>query len=209
MKADLHIHTSRFSGCSNIDPMEALRRAESIGLGMIALTEHGIRWPDEELEKLVRVSGIKELVVINGQEAACYSKRGEFQGEFLVFGYHESLGSNKTAEQLIEMVHQQGGVVVAAHPFKPHQTGVGYYGCGELIKDLDVDGLEIEHPDYRLEDRTLAREIMDLKKISGLGCSDAHDLPDIGRFWTNLGPEVKDTESLCRAIQRRQTEPMK
>ena len=144
-----------------------------------------------------------DLIVIPGQEAACYSLRGEFQGEFLVYGYPHSLGSNKSAEQLIEIVHDQGGVVVAAHPFKPHTTGNGFYGCGHLIYDLEVDGLEIGHPDFGDEERRFAREVMDKKGIAGIACSDAHDLIDIGTFWTMLEDDVRDTPDLCRAIQSR------
>lgn len=174
-----------------------------MGLGMIAFTEHGIRWPDDELNSLVKKSAAKDLVVIPGQEAACYSPRGEFQGEFLVYGYPHSLGSNKSVEKLIEMVHAQGGVVVAAHPFKPHATGMGHYGCGHLICDLEVDGLEIGHPDFGDEERRLAREVMDKKGIAGIACSDAHDLVDIGTYWTLLEDDVNDTAALCRAIQSR------
>jgi len=42
MEADLHIHTMRYSGCSNIDPLAALQMAAQAGLDLIALTEHGI-----------------------------------------------------------------------------------------------------------------------------------------------------------------------
>ena len=201
MKADLHIHTHRFSGCSIIEPEKALKRAAELGFGMIALTEHGIRWPNDELDRLIKKSGVKDLVVIPGQEAACYSLRGEFQGEFLVFGYPESLGSNKTAQQLIEMVHAQKGVVVAAHPFKKKLRGEGYYGCGNDIYDLDVDGLEIIHPSYEKKSLLLARQVMKKKKIAGLGCSDAHALSDIGCCWSELENTVHDELSLCQSIR--------
>ena len=205
MKADLHLHTNRYSGCSNIDPVEALRRAEAVGLAMIALTEHGIRWPDAELAALVEQSRVKNLVVIPGEEAACYSKAGRFQGEFLVFGYPESLGSSRSAEQLIDLVHGAGGVVIAAHPFKPAERGNGFYGCGDLLDRLDVDGLEIEHPGYGDHERRLALEAMRRKGVAGLGCGDAHDLRDIGACWTGLNEGVIDAETLFRAIRSRET----
>lgn len=205
LKADLHIHTSRFSGCSNIDPEDAIKKAAEVNLGMIAFTEHGIRWSEEDIAILVERSRVDNLVVIPGQEVACYSMRGEFQGEFLVFGYPESLGSNKTAERMIEMVHDFGGVVVAAHPFKANANAPGYYGCGKLIEDLKVDGLEIEHPDYCDEERSLARDVMVKKQIAGLACSDAHDLTDIGRYWTILDEGVHNTETLCRTIKMGKT----
>jgi len=205
-EADLHIHTRRYSGCSNIDPVEALRTAAKAGLDLIALTEHGIRWPDGELKALVAESGAGDLVVIPGQEAACYSARGAFQGEFLVYGFPESLGSNKSAEQLIEMVHAEGGVVVAAHPFKKTRTGEGYYGSAYLTKDLDLDGLEVEHPSYDETGRRLARETMTAMRITGIGCSDAHDLRAIGLCRTDFQDPIDSVESLCRAIRRGRVE---
>lgn len=201
MEADLHLHTNRYSGCSNMDPVATLRRAEQVGLDIIALTEHGIRWPDRELEMLMEKSDVQGLMVIPGQEAACYSSSGHFEGEFLVYGYPESLGSSKSAETLIKMVHDQGGVVVAAHPFKiSRQTG-RFYGSGYLTKALDLDGLEVSHPSYDEESRRLAFETMVQMNIAGLGASDAHDLHQIGIIRTGFDGDVRDVPSLCEEIR--------
>jgi predicted metal-dependent phosphoesterase TrpH len=201
MEADLHIHTRRYSGCSNIDPVEALRTAANVGLDVIALTEHGIRWPDDELNALIAESGVEDLLVIPGQEVACYSSLGAFEGEFLVYGFPRSLGSNKSARQLIEMVHAEGGVVVAAHPFKKAQGGEGFYGSGHLTGKLDVDGLEVDHPSYDEESRRLAKAVMTAMNITGIGCSDAHDLRDIGRRRSIFQDRIDSVEALCEAIR--------
>jgi predicted metal-dependent phosphoesterase TrpH len=42
VEIDLHIHTNRYSGCSNIDAVKLLRKSKEAGLDGIALTEHGI-----------------------------------------------------------------------------------------------------------------------------------------------------------------------
>lgn len=201
IKADLHIHTSRFSGCSTIDPVAAVKKASDLGLDLIAFTDHGIRWPDDALKEVIDQSGVTDLVVLSGQEAACYSIQGHFQGEFIVFGYPKSLGSNKTAEQLIQMVHDEGGVVIAAHPFKKQAGGDGFYGCGQFIQKLEVDGLEIEHPAYGEFERNLAKSAMKQKNIVGIGCSDAHGLNDIGCFFTLLEGEIDDIHSFCDCIR--------
>lgn len=203
MEADLHIHTSRYSGCSTLDPVTALRAAAQRGLGLIALTEHGIRWTDEAVEALVAESEVRGLLVLPAQEAACYSPGGVFQGEFLVYGYPESLGSNKSAEQLIRMVHAEGGVVVAAHPFKKSLRSDRFYGCGHEALGLDLDGLEIEHPSYDEESRNLARATMNRMGIAGIGCGDAHDLQGIGSCRTLLDDTVRSMEALCEAIRTR------
>jgi predicted metal-dependent phosphoesterase TrpH len=203
MELDLHIHTNRYSGCSNIPPAEVIRQARKAGLDGIALTEHGIRWPDGEIRMLVESAGEAGLVVIAGEEVACFSNAGRFQGEFLVFGYPKSIGSSRPVEQVIDLVHGAAGVVIAAHPFKPHDTGQGYYGCGIAAWELDIDGLEIEHPDYNDEGRRLARRIMETRGLAGISCSDAHDLDGIGRYRTVFEGPVSDARSLCDAIRGR------
>lgn len=201
IQADLHIHTRRFSGCSNIEPVEALHRAKSLGLRAIAFTEHGIRWSDEEIEKLLKYSGINDMVIIPGQEIACYSERGKFQGEFLVFGYHESLGSNKSLQSVIKLVHSESGVVIAAHPYKKNKTGVGFFGCGHAVTELELDGLEVEHPSYDDESRSLAFHAMSVCNLAGLGCSDAHELNDIGACRTVFETQIDSTNSLIASIR--------
>jgi predicted metal-dependent phosphoesterase TrpH len=203
MEADLHIHTSRYSGCSTIDPVAAVRKAKILGLGAIAFTEHGIRWPDDEIALLVQRSGVEDLLVIPGQEVACYSPSGKFQGEFLVFGYQHSLGSNKPAERVIELVHGEGGVVIAAHPFKRQKVGHGFYGTGLSTLDLDVDGLEIVHPDYDIEGQAMALQMMQDKRIAGLGCSDAHDLGAIGVCRTIFERDIASVGLLAAEIRSR------
>jgi len=203
MEIDLHIHTGRYSGCSNIDPVMAITRAKEVGLDGIALTEHGIRWPDEEIHKLLKQANIPGFIVLPGQEIACYSAKGKFQGEFLVFGFHSSLGSNKTAEQLIEIVHNNGGIVIAAHPFKRHDTGQGYYGSGDDTPVFNLDAIEVEHPSYDGEARRRAALTAETMGIAGIGCSDAHDLRDIGKCRSVFENEVRDIKTLCEEVRAR------
>ena len=40
-KVDLHIHTSRYSPCSRIDPGDLVQTATKTGLDTIVITEHG------------------------------------------------------------------------------------------------------------------------------------------------------------------------
>ena len=208
MEFDLHIHTNRYSGCSNIDPLAVIEKACAVGLNGIALTEHGIRWPDHEIEKLVNKSGIRDLIIIPGQEVACYSQSGKFQGEFLVFGYPESLGSNKSIQQVIDMVHTEGGVVIAAHPFKKLSHGEGFYGSGHSTNELDIDGLEIEHPSYDEESRDLAKTMMKTMKIAGLGNSDSHDLNSIGLCRSYFKEKISGVDKLCEEIRARRVQAM-
>mgnify|MGYP001344884657 CR=1 FL=1 len=202
MDIDLHIHTNRYSGCSNIDPVKLLKKAKAVGLDGIALTEHGIRWGDEQIEQLRRASGVGDLLIIPGQEVACYWRHGRFQGEFLVFGYPKSLGSSRSAEEVIELVHAKGGVVIAAHPFKKFRHGdEGFYGAGKQLYDFRVDGLEVEHPDYDAEARAQAAEAMTAMGIAGTGASDSHALHTVGICRTVFERPVNGVAGLCEEIR--------
>ncbi|OPY09317.1 MAG: PHP domain protein [Syntrophaceae bacterium PtaB.Bin095] len=208
MEIDLHIHTNRYSGCSNLDPLALVRRARRIGLDGIALTEHGIRWTDEDIAALRSRAKDEHLLVLPGEEAACYDRSGRFQGEFLVFGYPRSLGSSRSIEDLSELVHGEGGVILAAHPFKKTKTGEGFYGAGYGVYDYSLDGLETAHPSYDADSASLARAAEQSLKIAGIGSSDAHDLRSVGLCRTRFFDVLTDLASLCRAIRERRLEAL-
>lgn len=202
MELDLHIHTNLYSGCSIIDPDQLIQKAIDVGLDGIALTEHSIRWPDEKIEGLKKSSGVKKnFLIIPGQECACYSSSGKFQGEVLVFGYPKSLGSNKDISQLIELVHENNGVVIAAHPFKRQDTGEGFYGSGELVYDLNLDGLEVLHPSYDEKGRAFALAAKNKLNIAGIGSSDAHDISQVGQCRSIFENRIDSVETLCEEIR--------
>ena len=52
MKIDHHIHTSRHSPDSSIDPVKLVERACEIGLDAVVITEHDYQWQPDELAEL-------------------------------------------------------------------------------------------------------------------------------------------------------------
>jgi len=208
MYLDLHIHTRRYSGCSNINPALLLKQAKKAGLDGIAITEHGIRWKDEDIKELRRKSKMEDMPVFPGQEVVCYWKQFRFQGEFLVFGYPESLGASRSVEEVVRLVHAEGGVVIAAHPFKKIPPEGSFYGAGMGVYEYDIDGLEVLHPSYDEESAKLASEAMQKRNIAGIGSSDAHELRDVGMCRTFFEDSIVDTEGLCRAIRAQRVEAL-
>jgi len=201
LEIDLHIHTNRYSGCSNIDAVKLLRKSKEVGLDGIALTEHGICWSKENIAEIIEKSRVEDLVVLPGQEVACYNKAGHFQGEFLVFGPFRSFGSSRSLEQILEITHGEGGVVIAAHPYRKLPNESGFYGAGDGVYGVDIDGLEIEHPSYGEESRLLAQKAVMAMNIAGIGCSDAHDLRSVGICRTVFSRPVRDIRTLCEEIK--------
>ena len=88
---DLHIHTRKYSDCSFINPEELILQAAAARLDGLALTEHGMRWPDKEFDGLQKLADSCGILLINGQEIYTADEEGKMDGEFLVFGMKRSL----------------------------------------------------------------------------------------------------------------------
>src|SRR5438270_3855805 len=112
MKFDLHMHTTRHSPDSSMDPFVMLRRARELGLDGLVITEHDWLWTEEELDELRAAA--PGLVVLAGVEVSAW------EGHFLAYGVGDpfALSRGMGVAELCREVHRQGGAVVAAHPFR-------------------------------------------------------------------------------------------
>jgi predicted metal-dependent phosphoesterase TrpH len=204
---DLHVHTRHYSGCSDIEAPELLPRARRVGLAGIVLTEHHILWPEEKLAPLRDAFLRGGVLLLAGQEVTCFQK-GRRQGDFLVFGAGRSLGGNRSAQEMIRIVHGEGGAVVAAHPFKPSRLGAHYYGAGEEVQGLDLDGLELYHPDHDGPARERVRMAAARKNIPMTGGSDAHEIQQVGNFATRFEGKIGSLEDLVRELRAGRIQPV-
>jgi predicted metal-dependent phosphoesterase TrpH len=199
---DLHIHTSKYSDCSFIAPEELIVQALEMRLNGLAVTEHGMRWPDREFDKLKRLAGAHGIILINGQEIYTAGSHNEMEGEFLVFGLKHSLTRRCSATELCEKVHAQGGILIAAHPYKLSRNGKShYYGAGDRVYQLPIDAIELCHPDHT--DRALSRvkKAMKEKGIPGTGGSDAHKIFHVGSYVTIFENNILDEDDFIREIK--------
>ena len=199
---DIHLHTDYYSSCSVISPEQLIQRAVEIRLDGIAITEHGIRWPDAKFAELQRLAEPQGLLLINGQEVHTSSPRNGMEGEFLVFGVRKSLGADFSAKELVERVHGEGGILIAAHPYKWSRLGRDrYYGAGDRIYELALDAVELYHPHHDAASLTKVREAMKDLGLPGTGGSDAHQVHDIGRCVTVFKNKVWGEEDFIREIR--------
>ncbi len=85
----------------------------------------------------------------------------------------------------METVHEEGGIVIAAHPYKLSRGGRShYYGAGDLVYKLKLDGIELCHPDHSELAMKKVKKAMEELKIPGTGGSDAHKILNIGSYVT-------------------------
>ncbi|MBP7341792.1 MAG: PHP-associated domain-containing protein [Smithellaceae bacterium] len=199
---DLHVHTRLYSGCSFIQVEDIIEQAVASRLAGLALTEHGMRWPDAQFGKLARQAKTAGLVLLNGQEIHARDSRGRSEGEYLLFGLTRSVTETLSASELLRTVHDEGGVAVAAHPYKLSRGGRShYYGAGDLIYRLELDGIELCHPDHDETAMKKVRKAMAERNLPGTGGSDAHKILNIGSCVTLFENPVRNEEDFLREIR--------
>jgi predicted metal-dependent phosphoesterase TrpH len=195
MKLDLHLHTSRHSPDSFMDPFAMLRRARAIGLDGVVITEHDWLWTEPELDELRAAAD--GLLVLAGIEVSAR------QGHFLVYGVHNPFAVYHGIDvaRLCDEVHRQGGAVVAAHPFRWNQP------FDAILRDHRpaLDGLELMSKNMDAECRRRAARVRAEHGFGGLGNSDAHSEDMLGVCYTEFEDSVRDLRDLVDAIRTHRT----
>jgi hypothetical protein len=187
MRYDLHIH-SKYSPDSRLEVEDIIKTAASVGLDGIAITDHSTIKGGYLAKKLK----VPDLDVISGCEFK--TDQGEVIGLFLT----EELGrSGRQAEEVIDEIKDQGGLVIAPHPFDRFRSGI------DPVKFSDrLDAIEALNARCVLRRFNQAAEVFAKDRgMALLGGSDAHTASEIGRAWTFF-----DGDDLRGAIGRCETE---
>jgi len=201
MFLDLHIHTSRYSACSILSPEEMLEVANGLELDGLVIVEHGVLWPKAEIEKLKRHPKAGDLVILRGQEIRTCSK-WRLEGDVLVFGLEESIkDQNLSAQDLVQRVHEQGGVAVAAHPYR------WGFGLEDRIYKLELDGIEVLNGNCTPDEMQRAKEAQEKLQLAATGGSDAHRVDAVGNYLTWFPEPITTEAELVAAIKQKRCRP--
>jgi len=187
LKIDLHTHTARYSGCSRIKPEELVSEAAAAGLDAVLVTEHNVSWEDKDLAALstadVQVFGGVEITTLEGD---CLVLAPELQG----------LPVHSTVEELVGTVHERGGLVFLAHPFRTTLER------NRRSFESSIDGLELQSCNNfgRLE-REAAQEVAAAGGLMLISGSDAHTRDMVGCFYLELGRSVHGVAGLVEVLR--------
>ncbi len=198
MRFDLHMHTTRHSPDSQMDPFVMVQRARKIGLDGVVITEHDWLWTEPELDELRAAA--PELVVLAGIEVSAR------EGHFLVYGVTDpyALPRGIGVAALCREVHRQGGAVVAAHPFRWGQPFL------DILREEkpELDGLEMMSSNMDADCRRRTALVQQERKWAGLGNSDAHHEDVLGFCRTEFDATIRNMANLVAAIRARRSTPL-
>ena len=235
MKFDLHIH-SCLSPCASLEmsPSEIVRRAAGAGMDGIALTDHQSARNCPAVADCARRAGIACLFGLEVQTAeevhtvalfdtveaalamtdwvyAALPKRvndpDTFGDQPVVTADDDivemewrilAMGCRRTIPETAEKVHGLGGIYIAAHIDRPNFSVLSGLGA---IPDGCFDAVELS--------RT-ADEATWAPKAGGYALtrsSDAHNLDDVARVWTEADLPEFSTAALRTAFAAQATRP--
>jgi hypothetical protein len=205
MLIDMHNHTNTSSPDSFLSPEELIETARMRGLDALCVTEHyyieGARVAQEVGKKL-------NFPVFRGIEATT-----DF-GHMLVYGYDQDIPEYILFGELCRRVHEVGGVLFAAHPYR--EDGMGVYSAlsrkgfnldtdSHIILALrDVDGLEVINGKELFQVNHQANNLAGKLRLPGIGGSDAHSPEQIARAATVFEQPIRTDQDLIEALRNGQ-----
>jgi hypothetical protein len=179
-RADLHVHTLYSDGGQS---PEAIVRAAAGRLDVVGITDHdhvggalrGRDYAREHPELGVDVVVGEEISTLNGHLIGLYLS--------------ERVPPGLSAPETIRLIHDQGGLAVAAHPFHPLRgVARGHRSIGPMIPELALDAIEVVNNAgvfSRLYDAWAALRNVEWMLPVTAG-SDAHDVWYLGSAFTTF-----------------------
>jgi predicted metal-dependent phosphoesterase TrpH len=198
-KFDHHLHTSRHSPDSVIDPRDLIERAREVGLDGVVITEHDYQWEADELAELAAFGAGMNVRVFSGAEVSAR------EGHFLVYGLPDLRDAQPGVGvgDLIDVVKRHGAAIVAAHPFRWDQ---------EFDKIVNrhgprFDAVELVSNNVTPDTRAKTERLLARHPMGRTGSSDGHQLDVVGCYFTEFAGEVESMEAFVAAIRARLGRP--
>ncbi len=194
-RADTHVHT-KYSGFGSLgplffpesvsDPEDVVKHATKLGDDVLCITDHNTMKGAFKAREAARAYDNLDLVM--GEEI------NTTDGEIIGLWLNEEIPRGMTAEETIDAIRDQGGIVVAPHPFSLHVPALQ-----DRIFELDIDAIEtINAGHIDSYSNSHAQRIANMYgRWATLGASDAHSMPTMGHAWTEYRGLGEDDLRRC------------
>lgn len=197
--ADIHIHSS-FSHDGTTTVRAVLKRAASVGLDVIAISDHDVIRGSLAARDLAPQYGLQAIPAIE------ISTR---EGHLLALFVEQPIPAQAPLVETILRIGDLGGIAIAPHPVNPLPHSLPLEALEEVVAHKDarqvLKGYEVYNMGYEIftrQVRTLATEL----PLARMASSDAHIHWTIGNGRT--GFKGHTAEDLRKAIENRKTTPI-
>lgn len=185
-RIDLHTHTYH-SPDSIMSPQRLIDSCQRKGITCLAVTDHNT------IKGALAVQEAAAFRVIVGEEIG--SAEGEIIGLFL----SEEVPPGLPAEETIERIRAQSGLVSLPHPLDRFRGGVGAEGLARLAPLVDI--VEVMNARTTLaRDNDGAARLAAEHELIGVAVSDAHSPLETGRACVEA-PDFEGPQELLEALR--------
>lgn len=191
MKTELHLHTSRYSGCAKNTPEEMLARLRELKYEAVFLTEHDALWPQEQVQALQR--DWPDIRIFPGVELTLHNLRGF--SHLLLLGATETefLGMTDPA-QVLACARQREYPAILAHPYR-------WEGSADLLeKGLYPDAIECATPNVLPPQAVLAQAAAGELNMPVVNTGDVHSVEFLGQHWIETDEPFETPAQLRRLL---------
>jgi len=192
---DLHTHTRFGSNCSYMEPRQLVQRAKEVGLDAVCITEHNAPWEEDALQALAAEA---DIAVFGGAEVSTEL------GDVLVFGVSDSLLPGRRIDDLRRLVDEACGVMIAAHPFRWYSLPWAVQDVGSAAQQpifQVVDAAEAFNGLSVQREAEFACRVLERLGLRGVGGSDAHVPPSVGRCFTDFERPISSVQELVAELK--------
>jgi predicted metal-dependent phosphoesterase TrpH len=193
MRLDLHCHSEASYDCRT--PLTAFpQRCAQQGITVQAITDHNQIWGAQKLQELCADN--PNLNIIVGEEVL--TREGEIIGLFLT----EVIPAGLSAQETVERIKAQGGLVLLPHGFDPLKRFRLQAQVRErLVGQIDIVETFNAHISRPLRNRQALEWAEAHSKLRSAG-SDAHTLARVGTAWVQTPQRAIDgPRALVEALE--------
>lgn len=194
-RAELHCHSKRdrlpyapfvYDSVQTVE--EIIATAIQKQIEILAISDHDSLRGYQKAKIIVET---KKLPVIVIPASEISSK----DGHILAYGITEEIPRLMSALETVKMIHDQGGIAVAAHPYNL------FFGVKDLVKDISFDAIEIANSSIPEKANKKAARIAAQLNIPGIAGSDSHISDTIGSGLMYFDERVNTSVQVLEAIR--------
>lgn len=194
LKAELHCHSRRnkvsyfplfFDSIQTVE--EIINEAIEKNIRILAITDHDSL---DGYRKALEILKRKKTNILLIPSCEVSTKHGHI----LAYDIKKEIPRKLGLQETVEEIHKQGGLAVAAHPFKL------FFSMGQDVVNYDFDAVEGFNSALSETANTKARKIASEKNLPCIAGSDAHLRHYVGEAIVLFPEKVKTVKDFKKCI---------
>ena len=208
MLIDLHSHTYPISWDSSLSPDQMVELSKEAGVDGVCFTEHDYFWDAAECAALAKKHDFLVLPAIEVNTE---------HGHILAYGLTKYQFGMHRIEQLASMVAADGGVMIAAHPYRRYMPWY-HLESDDLERGLEramanpaykhCVALETLHGRAAPQQNEFSERLGERLQMRGSGGSDAHQPDHVARCVTRFERRITSLADLVAELRAGRFEPV-